>query len=1038
MPELIILKLIPTSPVIAATFTRALQGLRIRLFDLTVDNYGDGVEIGSATGVPVPLHPLAIIDAIIPTFENSIIQDFEVSATGDAILKSVATAVVVVDPPTGYLDHRGTNAFHLRVELERAGLILLDTIIEYHITTQLMVALSPIQADYLALPASAIVPIPAGNLGLEDNPIAFVPLKANGQPPDFKRLVNAINLVLSLNHPASDYELHRLEVRNTPLTTAQCYQIASEIVWNRTLYPPPSSHLPLSDLYTIPDDGPHDAADTEQVRMKFEGHLYGYRATHDAEALRLASYVYGASSAIFCERLSVLATTAELRFPLDIALTPSPMTYKKASVLLTGVPDANGQLAPLNPSIYVPAEYFYVLGVTLPMQMAAEERYQAALLLSTLQLRSIFGSAQSSGFLDFQIAPMTISAPPLISEQAARRLDVLGSKAMSLPRVVLAPPVSVIMDNSLGEGSGWLNYTGMISDGDVDRIFWIGEGGMIARQPLAYLNLVLLAITEGNAVLVAAIINIVGLRTVADLGQITDSTWMRFFIDNPDLLPAFTLPGSPIQRGISWIQRLNKFFQVPIQLVTAPSPITPLTTPDVPSSDALHLFIAEYNQLHPAGIDFSAPLDQTALEVALHVVFPQSEKARRWLKQAVDTIVTLYQVTSIGQTRLQFSLMEALYARGYTSTSLINELTVDDFQSALTGTVAYSHARAIHGVSLSLGPPPKIVGAGPQLGFTPVNPNGMLTDCIPPSHLSPLGYVQYLHEMLLLPADGRTLGDYVARRRGPIGALHATAANLNIPIPCIDLVIESLEALGGAPASGCGAIYDTNPISLAGYDIGTGGHDAVVMYKTMPGHSSPAIPVARPAIYDTLKGCFTAPSLPYSQPLDLCRTYLRRIGTNRYQTMRHFREDITELATDASHEPVDFQRNIWRFPVRLDIAVEYLHITVEEYSSLYSGNLNLPTGFTLELYGFPSTADNWRQILFGVPEFMKRTALSYCEFLELWRCRYIPFVRDGIHQDNIPSPFPDCEPTCLEQLRFTFISVVDPSILFRKLAVFVR
>ena len=1036
MPELIILKLIPTSPVIAATFTRALQGLRIRVFDLTVENSIGGVEIGSAIGVPVPSHPLAIVDGIIPTFENSIIQDFVAHDAGDPILKSVATAVIVVDPPTSHLDHRGTNAFHLRLELERAGLIILDTNIEYHITTQLMVALSPIQADYLALPASAIIPIPAGNLGLEENPIAFVPLKAKGQPPDFNRLVKAINLVLSLNHPTVEHELHRLEVRNTPLTTAQCHQIAAEIVWNRTLFPPPASPLPISDLYTVPENESYIVEATEQARLKFEGQLFGYRASHDAESLRLAGYVYSASAAIFCERLSVLATTMELRFPIDTALTPSPITYKEASVLLTGILDAIGQFAPLNPSIYVPAEYFYILGVALPIQIAVEERYKVAVMLSAAQSQTTFRNAFNAGFLDLQITPVTIPAPPVVMEQAARRLAALGAVGGSLPRVVLAPPISAIVDNSSGVGTGWLNYTGAVSDGKIDASYWIGETGIIARQPLAYLHLVLQTITEGNTVLVNAIITMIGLRTVADLAQITDSTWMRFFIDNPDLLPSFTLPGSPTQRAISWIQRLNKFFQVPIQLTTAPALNGLVDIPNVPVSDALQLFIAEYNQLHPGGFDLSSPLDQTALEVALHVIFPQSETARKWLKQALDIITALYQVTSIGQPQLQFSLMEALYARGYTSTSLINDLTVDNFQTALAGTIAYPHARAIHALSLALGPPPKIVGDGPARGFSPVNPDGMLTDSIPPPHLSPLGSVQYLHEMLGLSMNGTNLGDYIARRRGPLGALHATAANLSSPIPCIDLVNESLEALGGAPDSGCGAVHDTNANSLAGYNIGKGGHDPTVMFATIPEHSSPATPVAEPAIYETLKRCFTAPTLPYSKSLDLCRTYLQHIGTDRYQTMRHFREDITELAMDASLEPIDFQRSLWRFPVRLDIALEYFGITSDEYSMLYSGNL--PTGFTFELYELDNTTDDWRQILFSVPEFMKRTGLSYCEFLELWRCRYVPFVRDEVREDDVQSLFPDCEPFCLEKLRFSFISTVDPIILFHKLAVFIR
>ena len=57
--------------------------------------------------------------------------------------------------------------------------------------------------------------------------------------------------------------------------------------------------------------------------------------------------------------------------------------------------------------------------------------------------------------------------------------------------------------------------------------------------------------------------------------------------------------------------------------------------------------------------------------------------------------------------------------------------------------------------------------------FAPVNPDGRLTDCLPPSHLSPLGPVAYLHEILL---GTSTLGAAVADRRGPLSRADAERA----------------------------------------------------------------------------------------------------------------------------------------------------------------------------------------------------------------------------------------------------------------------
>lgn len=65
----------------------------------------------------------------------------------------------------------------------------------------------------------------------------------------------------------------------------------------------------------------------------------------------------------------------------------------------------------------------------------------------------------------------------------------------------------------------------------------------------------------------------------------------------------------------------------------------------------------------------------------------------------------------------------------------------------------------------------------------------------------------------------KTLGEIIALRRGSIGDLHTTTANLKTAIPVIDLVNESLEALGTDVSTGRGAIYDTNSESLAGFTL---------------------------------------------------------------------------------------------------------------------------------------------------------------------------------------------------------------------------
>lgn len=160
------------------------------------------------------------------------------------------------------------------------------------------------------------------------------------------------------------------------------------------------------------------------------------------------------------------------------------------------------------------------------------------------------------------------------------------------------------------------------------------------------------------------------------------------------------------------------------------------------------------------------------------------------------------------------------------------------------------------------------------------------------------------------------------------------------------------------------------------------------MLGAIPTYSSPATGPESVGAYKKLASDMSTPELPYSQPLDINRTYLNALHTSRYETMLHFRTDISAFVLDPIHEPTDFQRNVWRQPVRLDIAVEYLQICNQELK-LYT------TTFTPEqiqaLYGFTADSKDWTSQICVVPLFLKKTGLSFDEFLALWKCEYVKF-----------------------------------------------
>ncbi|HEY2295083.1 MAG TPA: neuraminidase-like domain-containing protein, partial [Thermoanaerobaculia bacterium] len=1026
MATLIILRLHPSDPMAGTDFTAFLNGLSITAFDLTFADSTGGVKLGTASGLANP-HLGGTSNNKVIISSTSILQHYV-----DVIdplpppvrrLEAAATAVIVVNAPAGHPEYPNANSFDVRLEITRGGLDIVDRTLEYNVTVQTVSgSLSINQKDYFAMPASAYVTLPKAAVGLDPS-LAFVDLPADGQPPGFDSLRKAIDLVLAKDPGGASADLNHL----APLSAAQSRQVAAEMIWNRTLYPPPDPPRSLGEMYTHPRVNPSvNADDAEQDRKKFEVFLNGYQATHEAEALRLAGFVFAASAAVACEQSSAKAERAGLTFPLLTGSPPGGTTIPEASVIFAGT-------GGLNPPFTVPAAYFYALGATLPPQITAAQRYDMARLATEARLLAEIENAIDAGAIAVPALPAVQPA------QAARRLVALGSVTGSAPEIGLAAPLTNIVKD-------WLGYTGTTAD--VDTAFWTPE---VSAQAKAYLELVLRVVTGNFPALVTAIqgppLNV---STMAGLVAINDRQWRDFFLGSPALLPPFTQPGTPAERAEAFIRHLRNFFAVPYAPgASAAADVGIAPTLGTSIADVFQRFTAAYS-LHGGGtFAFGAPLNAGALAQALGDTFPGDTEAQAWLQQALETLDALFRMTDIGLPELHFSLMEALYARGLTDVASVNALTPADFKEALTGTVAYDHAADIYAKAGATGPaaPP------PPGGFKPVN-DGSLTDCIPPLHLSPLGPVEYLHELLQASAtstcedpgtDGEqgTLGALLAGRRGPLGDLHATRANLETPLPLVDLVNESLEALAaGLPGATGGAVYDTAGDQLAGHELkreGHAGHDPRTLFAALPEHSSPATPVAKPAAYDKLRQDFTAPGLPYAQALDVCRSYLRQLGSSRFSAMRHFRKEITELAIDPSQEPADFQRHLWRYPVRFDTALEYLRISQDEYALLYSRD----DGVVLrELYGFPADLVDgtpWTDVVVEVPELLARTGLSYCEFLELWRAGFVLFIRENQGDgEGAAVGFPECLPCCPEDLRVRFMQPQDPLVALRELAVFIR
>lgn len=700
----------------------------------------------------------------------------------------------------------------------------------------------------------------------------------------------------------------------------------------------------------------------------------------------------------------------------------------------------------MNPNFVVPAEYFYALGSQLPPEVSADTRYQMACFQAEKQVLAQLRAAVERGIASAAAAPLG-GGQSVTPEQGARRLRSLG-RVKGLPSCnVPASP----NDDLHALIASWLEFANVApreEPADDVRPFWEGLSAAFQR---GHLRLVLSALTQepDSRPLIDAVKAVLqaprSLETVQDLIAVTAGDWTQVFTNAPALLPAFTKPGTLDERIRAFLRRVARFFDVTVTGDT----FTP-TPDDAPPGfgllpgDPLQLFFAH------SGYALGQPIDANAFQQAAAQVFPDDRRAQAWLVQTVTTLAELFEVTE-GFGALQFSLMEALYARGFTGKGSIAGMNREDFVDALTGTIAREHASAIwERAGGTQGSAP-----GEPSGGRPVN-DGSLVNRVPPPHLSPLGPVAYLSELLKLSAASTcaeptpkaqpTLAAALEARRGPLGQLRVTHANAQTPLPLLDRVNECLEAIAAnAPGDAAGPVYDTAPLELNGHALqnpatGTPGvtaHDPATLFAALPEHSSPATPVGRPVGYEKLRSDFSAPVLPYSQPLDVCRSSLQELRSSRYAVMRRFRSSITEFVLDPKNEPSDFRPYLWRYPVRWEIAREYIGVAPEE-EAIFTRDIadaDVPA-----LFGFSPDDAQWLSKIVSLPVFLAKTGLSYRELVELIASGWvnIEVYNHRGRRERARLVLPEREPGCLDDYSLSIDEPLGLLNALKRLAVFIR
>src|SRR5689334_7650218 len=1079
MANLIVIRLHPAVPTSGSAFTKYLTGMTIKAFDLSFNNPSSGKLIGTATYLPPSDSKYK------DPKKNQIVQH---STDPLNIAPDLAIATAVISAP-GTAGEYVTG--DLRLEITRAGG-------ESVATNSLYYDVSYVDSTSISFPPPTPPPFgpivyPASTSALviqylsatsfyvslsapADPNLSQVQMPSDGTPPNFADLQKAITTVLKAD-PGGATDIRKL-VSDPALAANRCRHLASEIIFGRQDPLPPLDDTPpssisfpvtvesaLERMYTNPPNTAGTSNQLEQDRQQFEGDLSSYYATRNADVERLSKFIFALAAALVCEDTSKAATSAVVDFPVNPGGASVNATVIEAAVVF----NAQGGF-PLN--FDVPAEYFYVLGARMPLQITPDQRYQIACRNDQQQTLAEFTAAVDSGIVN----PLPATNPA----QAARMLTALAVPAASAaPQVPLNASLQVLLKDWLGhpKTADWRSYQ------PYDDIagFWPTEAAGHAGN---FLDLVLAGLTQAyvdpddNVPLgdkIKAGLTITSgpgapkhPASVADLQQASASDWQTFFTlknapavwPNNNLdprLPPFTRPGNSDVRIIAFIRNLRKFFDVS-SVPGAAGKLKPGTAPTFgpPVADLIQQVVSALG----AGFAFGNGFNETQLETAVATAVNDDPCMIDWLMQIMHTIDALWKISALtpAQPDLSFSIAESLYARGFKSADDVKRLDPAAFQQALIGTIAWQHADDIYKNAQAATPPP---GQG-NGGFSPVNPDGSLTDCIPPCHLSPLGPVAYLNEMLKVTesltcsnlfapsATGQTLAAAIAGRRN-FGDLAVTTANLETPVPLIGIVNECLENLATNSAANPVA-YNTNTKVVAGHELceqdcccSKGGEEEqqsscntpARLFCALPEHSTPATPVALPGAYEKLKKDFSCCCLPYSQPLDISRSYLDAMGLCRFDLMRAFRKEITEFALDPSLAAPVFQSHLWRLPVRIELAIEYLGITPEEYSRLFGKDVVS----TPELYGFDANAaggQGWLQIVVKVPEFLKRTCLTYCEFVALQKALAGSQLVSFSNAFSDTPEFPDCEPCCFDQYGIGLNTPPDQQQGFRRLAIFIR
>lgn len=674
----ILARIIPTRPVSPDTFRDALQNVTITAFDKTVHNAGVDRELGTARNLaPTPdltgpspiVTPPLVLQSNPPGLEASIIQHLRpISLT----TLSVATAVIVVDQAEigDDLEYPTSTSFDVRLQIsltqDSSGhprAVVRDQIVDFNIEPT-KADLSTVQNDYASASTDIYLPIDVLDEPLPNDTAVIFPNR-DGMPPNFEVLRDAINKVLLKDHPTG---APSVEGMTRFLTTAEAQQVASELIYNRSIDPPPTAPFPTAntgdsnpdnifeDIYTLLDDSSTVKQETRDAwdlaRQKFEGERRSYYALHNADILQLANYVFSVVTAVQAEQYTIVQgrmATLDVTLKDNISHTSATSTTKLS--LSGSVVPPETEVAALDPAFVVPAPFFYALTTAYAISQAFETRIKVLLTSPAEALKDLMRQAIDAGVLHQPDPHGYVSETTLTDgghvtinqHQAIRRLVALQPFIQSSSDRFVEPVKNADVRKLVTQ---WLDFDA--PDEDLLNGFWTPL--FPSRE---YLVAILEIIAPNQEALIAGILQFLetpsGAAAVDDLLQITEQAWLAFFQVHEGLLPARYVLGDLAARVHAFVVDVAKILFVPAGAQPAETH-TPSGIPYFDGAfdrDVLAQFFASFTAFSLSS-PFDADMRQKVSDAALELLGGRGDMAS-FVARAVEELWTLYRVSEPGR-----------------------------------------------------------------------------------------------------------------------------------------------------------------------------------------------------------------------------------------------------------------------------------------------------------------------------------------------------------------------------------------------------